>query len=174
MKETAWLFFLLLGSLAAEPRDLELCARVGVARPVDGTAIELGAQQSPVYWGFVRDVRFQVCTNNGRPVAGRRRLQLIVERERESADTESISPSEVWTDEQGRFTTTYGGGSLRAGLPWPPENSDPEWHEFRLAGRTVAIFQVQRTSDDLVFFRPGPEALAKRALGRQNVAAGGR
>lgn len=173
MKATAW-FFLLLGSLVAEPKNLELCARVGLARPVDGAAIELGAQHSPVYWGLVRDVRFQVCTHDGRPVAGRRRLELVVEKERESADTESIAPDEVWTDEQGRFTTTYGGGSLRAGLPWPPENSDPEWHEFRMGGRTVAVFQVQRTGNDLLFFRPDAQALAQRAVKRQDIAAGGR
>ena len=177
MKTTAWFVWsavLLLGSLAAQPKDLELCARVGVARPVDGTAMELGLQRSAVYWGWVRDVRFQVCTRDGHPVTGRRRLELLVEAERRSADTESILPGEVWTDEQGRFTSTYGGGSLRPGLPWPPENSEPEWHEFRLAGRTVAVFQVQRTNDDLLFFRPGPEALARRAAKKQEMAAGGR
>jgi len=175
MKTSAWLLGLLLASVtvAAEPKDLELCARVGLARAVEGTAITLGEQRSPVYWGTVRDVRFQVCTRGGRPVAGRRRLALVVEPGSDASDTYRVAPSEVWTDEQGRFTATYGGGSLRAGLPWPPDKDGNSWHEFRYEGRTLAVFQVEQSASDVTFFRPSPEAWAKWKAAKLEAVGGG-
>jgi len=174
MRTTAWFLGLLLASVSvvAEPKDLELCARVGLVRTVEGTGITLGEQRSPVYWGTVRDVRFQVCTRNGRPVAGRRRLELVVEPNSDEPDTHRVAPSEVWTDEQGRFTATYGGGSLRAGLPWPPEKDGGAWHEFRYQGRTLAVFQVEQSASDLNFFRPSPEAWAKWKAARTEAVGG--
>ncbi len=175
MKTTAWILGMLLASvnLAAEPKNLELCARVGLVRAVQGTAIALGEQRSPVYWGTVRDVRFQVCTAGGRPVAGRRRLELVVEAGSNAPDTHRVAPTEVWTDEQGRFTATYGGGSLRAGLPWPPEKDGSAWHEFRYQGRTLAVFQVEQTATDLTFLRPSAEAWARWKAARLEAVGGG-
>ena len=175
MKTTVWLLGLLMASVtvAAEPKDLELCARVGLARTVEGTSIMLGEQRSRVYWGTVRDVRFQVCTPDGKPVAGRRRLDLVVEPGTVTPDTHREAPSEVWTDEQGRFTATYGGGSLRAGLPWPPAKDGSAWHEFRYQGRTLAVFQVEQSATDLRFFRPSAEAWAKWKAARVEAVGGG-
>jgi len=175
MKNAAVLLGLMLGSLAvaAEPKDLELCARVGLARHVEGTSIILGEQKSPVYWGTVRDVRFQVCTRDGRPVLGRRRLELVVEPSSEAGDVRREMPSEVWTDEQGRFTATYGGGTLSAGLSWPPEKDGMAWHEFRYQGRTMAVFQVEQAANDLRFMRPDRESWARHKAKRLEIAGGG-
>lgn len=175
MRTTACLLGLLLGSItvAAEPKDLELCARVGLARTVAGASIALGEQRSPKYWGTVRDVRFQVCTRGGRPVAGRRRLELVVEPGSDAPDTYRVAPGEVWTDEQGRFTATYGGGSLRAGLPWPPEKDGGAWHEFRYERRTLAVFRVEQSASDLNFFRPSAEAWAKWKAAKTEAVGGG-
>jgi hypothetical protein len=176
MKTTAWLLGTLLAAatLAAQPKDLELCARVGLVRPVIGNYITLGDQRSPVYWGSVRDIRFQVCTREGRPVAGRRRLELVVEPSASTPNTERYAPSEIWTDEQGRFTATYGGGSLRAGVHWPPEKDGGAWHEFRYQGRTLAVFQVEQTAKDLRFLRSDPETLALHRRKSGEPASGGR
>ncbi len=175
MRTTAWLLGMLLASLAvaAEPKDLELCARVGLTRAVQGTAITLGEQRSPVYWGTVRDVRFQVCTHQGKPVAGRRRLELVIEPGSDAADTYRSAPSEIWTDEQGRFTATYGGGSLRTGLPWPPEKDGTAWHEFRYQGRTLAVFQIEQTASEVTFVRPSAEAWAKWKAAKLEAVGGG-
>lgn len=175
MKTTVWVLGLLLALVpaAAEPKDLELCARVGLGRAVQGTAIALGEQRSPVYWGTVRDVRFQICTRAGRPVPGRRRLELLVEPGSDAPDTHRVSPTEVWTDEQGRFTATYGGGSLRVGLQWPPEKDGTAWHEFRYQGRTLAVFQVEQTASDMTFSRPSAETWAKRKAARLEAVGGG-
>jgi hypothetical protein len=174
MRTAAWLLGLLLGSLtaAAETNDLELCARVGLARTVEGTSIALGDQRSPKYWGTVRDVRYQVCTRSGRPVTGRRRLELVIDGN-DAPDTYKVAPAEVWTDEQGRFTATYGGGSLRAGLPWPPEKDGAAWHEFRYEGRTLGVFRVEQSSSDLNFFRPRAEAWAKWKAAKVEAVGGG-
>jgi len=174
MKSTAWLLGLLLGAVTvvADPKDLELCARVGLARQVQGTAITLGEQRSPVYWGTVRDVRFQVCTRDGRPVSGRKRLELVIEPGTAASDLR-IAPSEVWTDEQGRFTATYGGGSLRAGLPWPPDKDGRAWHEFRYQGRTMAVFNVEQTASDVAVIRPSADAWAKWKAARVEAVGGG-
>jgi hypothetical protein len=102
--------------------DLALCARIGVQSQAAGQIT------------FRRDVRFQLCTTDGRPVMSQVNLEIHVE----GATARVIS-----TDTSGRFSISYGGG------PMPSR----EIHTFLLDGEVIATFLVERSPLGLEFTR---------------------
>ncbi len=143
----------LLLSVPAIAQQWTLCAKVSPLRLNQGESVELGRQSSPILWGFSRDVLFQACTPDGRPV--QRRVQLVVEIEPLGGQfgAVNLATREAVSDSRGRFSATYGAGGLQPGEAWPEGAISRERHRFVFEGRTVATFLLERTSRDLRFLQ---------------------
>ena len=138
---------------AAQPRELALCARIGVLRSNQGSPLVFGHHRAPKFWGWARDVHYQVCTPEGRPVLGQRHLDLVIEPLTEILAEQVPATREVTTDEYGRFSASYGGGGRSPGPAWPEGVVSVELHHFLLDGRTIASFVLERSAADLRFYR---------------------
>jgi hypothetical protein len=129
-------------------QDWTLCAQASPLRLNQGESITFGRHSSPVFWGFNRDVRYQLCTAQGRPVSRRVRLDMIIE----SLDGDSGREArEVVTDGRGRFSATYGAGGLQPGGAWPEGMVSRERHSFVHEGRVLAVFVLERSARNLRF-----------------------
>lgn len=137
----------------AQTNDLTLCARVGPVRVNKGSVLSFGRHLSPAFWGFHRDVQFQICTPEGRSVSGQRQLELQIEPLSGQIGEEALVDREVTTDEQGRFSVAYGGGNRRAGPAWPEGVVSMELHHFVLDGKRISTFVVERSAGDLKLYR---------------------
>ena len=109
--------------------DLDLCARIGAQNQADGQN-----QMS-----FRRDVRFQLCTARGEPIAA----QLVLDLKIESGDAPILALHGIATDALGRFSITYGSGA----------SASRELYSFILDGRVIAAFLLDRRPDGVDFSR---------------------
>jgi hypothetical protein len=122
------LALLLIPSATRAPNltdDLALCARIGAQSQAVGQIT------------FRRDVRFQLCTMDGRPLMGLVNLELHVD------GPGVLAVRNVSTDAAGRFSIAYGGGASQS----------RELHTFLLDGEVIAAFLVERGPAGLEFTR---------------------
>ena len=138
----------LLLSVAGLAQDLTLCAKPSPLRLNQGESLTFGRHSSPVFWGFNRDVLYQLCTAQGRPISRRVRMDMIIESLDGRRDAET---REVRTDGRGRFSATYGAGGLQPGGAWPDNVVSRERHSFIYEGRVVASFVLERSARNLTF-----------------------
>ena len=149
---------LLLAALAASDKptntnQLGLCARIGVLQRSEGSALAFGRRQTAKLWSIRRDVRFQVCSADGAPVAGRREIRVQVETAAGHDAVAVLNDPGVFTDEMGRFTGMYTAASRHAGEPFPEGAVTIERHRFYLDGKVVAVFVLTRSAADVRFER---------------------
>jgi len=141
----------LLLSLPAVAQNLTLCAKPSPLRINQGESLTFGRHSSPVFWGFNRDVLFQLCTVQGRPVSRRVRMEMIIETLDGDFGREARETREVMTAGRGRFSATYGAGGLQPGGAWPENVVSRERHSFVFVGRVVATFVLERSARNLRF-----------------------
>jgi len=122
----------LLFTAVGSAQDWTLCAKASPLRLNQGESLTFGRHSSPVFWGFNRDVVYQLCTPEGRPVSRRVRMDMIIE----SLDGDpGREIREVMTDGRGRFSATYGAGGLQPGAAWPEGTVSREAALLRLGGK---------------------------------------
>jgi len=141
---------LLLG-MRVFAQDWTLCAKVNPLRLSQGESVQLGRHASPVLWGFNRDVHFQVCALDGRPIQRPVKLALEIEPLDGQFEVVRLAPSEAASDSRGRFTATYGAGGLQPGEAWPEGTISRERHRFLSEGRVIATFVVERSARNVTF-----------------------
>ncbi len=140
---------------ARQPREeLTICARVGTLLTTSGAPVAFGRYVLPPLWSVRRDVRFQVCAPDGRPRPGRLSLEVTIEPLTPDIGAAGVASYSVSTDDQGRFSGVYGAGNRGEGPAWPEGVTSLELHHFRLDGRTVATFAVEREARDIRIYRP--------------------
>ena len=133
--------------------ELTLCARVGLLQSTRGQPVAFGRHLLPPLWSIRRDVRFQVCTPDGRARHGVFSFEVAIEPVTPDIGAAGPASYSVTTDEQGRFTGMYGAGSRVEGPAWPEGFTSVELHHFRLNGGTVATFVLEREAQDIRFYR---------------------
>ena len=134
-------------------QDLTLCATVGPLRLTQGDAVVFGRYLLPPLWSVRRDVKFQVCTADGRAHAGQFFFEVVIEPLTPDIGAGSVSTYSAASDERGRFTGMYGAANRAEGPAWPEGLTSAELHHFRLRGRTVATYVLERQARDLRFYR---------------------
>jgi hypothetical protein len=82
----------------------------------------------------VRSVRYQLCDASGYPLARIERIDVSVQSFSPAGAAGIIGISGFSTDPSGRFSITYGAGAA----------SGRELHSFRLDGKVIAAFVVER------------------------------
>jgi len=140
---------LLLLPSATPSDDLALCARIGAQ------------SQSPATRGSVRrDVRFQLCTADGRPLAQQISIGLSVEPLAPGASSGIVAVKGISTDPTGRFSVAYAGGAFSR-----------ELHFFSADGRVIAAFVLERGPDTVEFIR-APDDLSVLRKNLQDQGGG--
>lgn len=141
----------LLLSVPGLAQTWTLCATPSPLRLNQGESLIFGRHSSPVFWGFNRDVVYQLCTEQGRPVSRRVRMDMIIEPLDGDFGRQARATREVTTDARGRFSATYGAGGLQPGVAWPEGVVSQERHLFVYEGKVVAAFVVERSARNLRF-----------------------
>ncbi len=133
----------------AAAEDATICACVGALQVTAGQAIAFGSYVVPPVWSVRRDVRYQLCASDGRPIARRAHIQVAVQPLDAAPAETRLESSTVITDEQGRFSAMYGAGRRREGPAWPEGIVSRELHHFRVDGRPAAVFLIEREAADI-------------------------
>jgi hypothetical protein len=140
---------LVLFSLPAVAQSWTLCAAPGPLQVNQGEPLVFGRHSSPAFWGFTREVQYQVCSLDGRAVRQRVELDLVIEPLDGEFPRESLASQKVTTDARGRFTAAYGSGGRQPGAAWPEGVVSRERHRFVAGGQTVVTFILERSARDL-------------------------
>jgi hypothetical protein len=106
-----------------------------------------------------RNVRFQLCSSDGQPLAQQVNIALTVEPLTSGAASGIVAVEGITTDRTGRFSVAYAGGGWRTG------ETSRELHYFSIDGRVIAAFVLERGPETVEFTRaPDDLSLLRKNL----------